>query len=649
MTCAARILSDERQAAMRFRCHSLIRAFALIFIVAISAATARAQVYVTKWGTIGFGDGQFNIPSQVATDAAGNVYVADRGNNRIQKFSRTGAYITQWGTLGSGDGQFNSPSGIATDAAGNVFVADFSNFRIQKFTGGGVYLSQWGTGGSGNGQFIRPFTLATNTAGEVYVVDYFNMRVQRFTGAGVYIGQFGTQGMGNGQFNFPSGIATDNDGNVYVGDILNQRIQKFSASGTYITQWGSFGSGDGQFGNNGILAGPYGVATDVLGNVYVADGGNSRIQKFSGTGTYLGQWGSVGSGDGQFAADAPAFVARSVDGYGVYTSDEFNGRIQLFAGPLTITSIADVRNDQGRQVWIHFSRSGLDAIGSATPITQYEVYRRVDPLPLAQTWTAAQGAAPGDQTNLAGWAYVMSMPAHGDESYTAVVPTLADSTDSGIQWSAFLIRAATASPYVTYSSLVDSGYSVDNLPPAPPTPFTAAYAGGATHLHWGVNTESDLRHYRLYRGSSSGFVPGPGNLIVASSDTGYADVGSIGGYYKLAAVDVNGNESSYVLITPEQTADVPFGGLLFGLDGVRPNPSDGTRATIAFRLPSASPARLEIVDVGGRRVMVRDVASFGPGSHTLDVTSGRRFAPGLYLVRLSQGVHRAVARMVVIE
>ncbi len=90
--------------------------------------------FLRKWGTLGFGDGQFYEPRGVAVDASGNVYVADTSNRRIQKFTSSGAFITKWGSYGSGDGQFNSPLGVAVDTAGNVYVADYSNNRIQKFT-----------------------------------------------------------------------------------------------------------------------------------------------------------------------------------------------------------------------------------------------------------------------------------------------------------------------------------------------------------------------------------------------------------------------------------------------------------------------------------------------------------------------------------
>ncbi|MBV6342832.1 InlB B-repeat-containing protein [Candidatus Magnetobacterium casense] len=101
--------------------------------IADNAHAAEIYTFVTKWGSFGAGDGQFFGPSGVAVDSAGNVYVADTNNDRIQKFDSNGTFITKWGSLGAGAGQFNTPIGVAVDSAGNVYVADFSNHRIQKF------------------------------------------------------------------------------------------------------------------------------------------------------------------------------------------------------------------------------------------------------------------------------------------------------------------------------------------------------------------------------------------------------------------------------------------------------------------------------------------------------------------------------------
>ena len=111
------------------------------------------MVSITKWGSYGSGDGQFNAPSGVAVDSSGNVYVADTDNHRIQKFNSSGGFITKWGSSGSGDGQFNYPYGVAVDSSGNVYVADTSNDRIQKFNSTGGFITKWGSYGSGDGQF----------------------------------------------------------------------------------------------------------------------------------------------------------------------------------------------------------------------------------------------------------------------------------------------------------------------------------------------------------------------------------------------------------------------------------------------------------------------------------------------------------------
>jgi hypothetical protein len=251
-----------------------------------------------------------------------DVYVVDKGNNRIQKFTSVGTYLTRWGTSGSGDGQFLSPSGAAVDANLDVFVADSGNCRIQKFTNTGAYLTQWGTEGSGDGQFDHPSGVTVDNKGSVYVVDRGNHRIQKFTGSGTYLTQWGAFGSGDGQFDSPQGVAVDGDDNVYVVDTGNNRIQKFTSTGTYLTQWGVSGNGDGQFTT------PSGVALDKSGDVYVADTDNNRIQKFTGSGVFLMQWGSPGIVSGPFF-DRPQGVTVGVRG-DVYVVESGNNRVQKF-------------------------------------------------------------------------------------------------------------------------------------------------------------------------------------------------------------------------------------------------------------------------------------------------------------------------------
>lgn len=298
---------------------------AWVTVRAISDADIRmavsTYVYERSWGEYGSLAGYFSSPSGIAVDRYNSVYVADTGNNRIQKYSSSGTYLAAWGSSGSGNGQFSNPYGVTADTDGYVYVADADNNRIQKFKADGTYQSQWGSFGSGNGQFISPVGVTVDTTGNVYVVEKVNHRIQKFKADGIYLSKWGSMGHGDGQFIFPCGVTVDTTGYVYVADTTNNRIQKFKADGTYLSQWGSYGSGNGQFSS------PNGVMVDTAGYVYVADTGNHRIQKFKADGTYLSQWGSSGTGNDQFSG--PCGVAVDAAGY-VYVSDQKNHRIQVF-------------------------------------------------------------------------------------------------------------------------------------------------------------------------------------------------------------------------------------------------------------------------------------------------------------------------------
>jgi hypothetical protein len=191
---------------------------------------------------------------------------------------------------------------------------------------------------------------------------------------------------------------------------------------------------------------------------------------------------------------------------------------------------------------------------------------------------------------------------------------------------------------------------VDNLAPAIPTSLAAAYSSGQTNLQWAANPEADLGGYRVYRGASADFTPSIGNRIATPISASFADVGPAGSYYKVSAVDVNGNESGFALITPDQTTGVGGGGAVaFALEGVRPNPARGNGLHVAFALPDRAAARLELLDVSGRRVLTREVGALGAGHHTVNCAEGRRVAAGVYWVRLAQRAKQQTTRVAVTE
>ncbi|HET7225941.1 MAG TPA: Ig-like domain repeat protein [Candidatus Eisenbacteria bacterium] len=310
---------------------------------------------------------------------------------------------------------------------------------------------------------------------------------------------------------------------------------------------------------------------------------------------------------------------------------------QTIAAGATISAIADVPADQGREVRLAVAPSPLDVASSIQPIVRYDVFRRIDAAPArashaALGWLAGRSAPPPAAVKVAGWDAVGSMGAYTDNVYNIVVPTLVDSNTTGPHPSTFFVRAATATPNVYYDSAPDSGYSVDNIPPSTPVAFAAERVGGATRLTWRRNPETDVVDYRLYRGAEAGFAPGPGNLLATLSDTSYVDAGA--GWYELAAYDLDGNASPFAGAASDTAAVRP---LAFALAGVRPNPARVAPFEVRFTLPDATPATLELLDVAGRLVARREVGSLGAGEHVVRMPERAIMRPGRYLLRLTQG------------
>jgi DNA-binding beta-propeller fold protein YncE len=312
--------------------------------------------FLFQWGGIqGTGPSQFESPAGIAVDSTGNVYVADAGYNRIQKFTSTGGYITSvvntpgftpggnmvidpQGNLYCGGnynnyvGQYNlsltyqgtwnlDPNGwmtyVAVDQSSNIYVGDGNSCPlidgIMKFDKNKNYLNAWN-----DITMKTPRAIAADSTGNIYVADMGMTVIQKIDPTNNPICQWdGFYGTGGTSVTMtsPEGIAVDGSGNVYVCDTGKNVVDKFNSNGLFLSQISN------SFNN------PVGVAADNVGNVYVADVYNNQIQKFNSSGGFVTSWGGSGSGNGKF--NYPYGVAADSNGH-VYVADTFNQIVQKF-------------------------------------------------------------------------------------------------------------------------------------------------------------------------------------------------------------------------------------------------------------------------------------------------------------------------------
>ena len=473
-------------------------------------------------------------------------------------------------------------------------------------------------------------------------------------------------------------IATWSDFRGTSNDIYAQRI---SAAG--VPQWTA--DGVALCTATGEQSAPM-IVSDAGGGAIVTwhdyrSGTNYDIyaQRISAAGTPQWTWDGVALCAAMSDQYAPTIAPDGGGGAIVTWQDVRSGDYDIYAqrierfgflgNPEPVSAgVRDVPNDQGGRVKLSWSASYLD-VDPVYGVFDYVVWRSVPPSALTAqlllargaTHDAAEAAADGRYLILTNagadyyWESVATQMAAGLAGYSIPVATLSDSIAASNPRTAFMVEARSStylsSPH--WFSAPDSGYSVDNLPPAVPAPFVGQYAAGTTSLHWNRNTEADLAGYRLYRGTSVGFTPGPGNLLAALPDTGYADAAGAPYIYKLTAIDSHGNESLVATLIPSGTVGVADAApLALSFAAPSPNPARGA-ATLNYTLSRAGHVQLSVYDAAGRRVQVVRDGELPAGAHResylLRDETGRDLASGLYLVRLEAEGRVLTRRLIAIR
>ncbi len=268
-------------------------------------------VPVARFGRAGAGPGEFTDPQGLATDLLGHLYVADTGNDRLQKFRTDGAFVTMVGGFGWGDGQFNDPTDVWAGAGLDVFVVDSQNRRIERYDRdlnflGRVFEAR--EGGPDAVGFGIPRGIGVASDGHLYVTDIENHRlvaIDPFDRAlRRLVGEFGSLDQ---PLRWPADVAVARRGELVVADRDAGRLVRFDALGGYLDAVGE-----------GVLRSPSGVAVSRDGRIIVADPALGAVVVFDWVGRVVGRT-TVSHPPGERLA-APTAVALGPNG-GVYVLD----------------------------------------------------------------------------------------------------------------------------------------------------------------------------------------------------------------------------------------------------------------------------------------------------------------------------------------
>jgi hypothetical protein len=346
--------------------------------------------------------------------------------------------------------------------------------------------------------------------------------------------------------------------------------------------------------------------------------------------------------------DTVSFLMATNDPDHPSVTIHLQGRAVGVTSDPTILSVADIPGDQGHKLRIVWLRSLYDGLDSSKSLVGYDVWRRVDNGPLG----APSGGTGSFSLQGYLWDFVETIPPVGFNEYSAVAPTLYDSTVLyGMYRSVFMVSARTSSGTVYFSD-ADSGYSVDNLAPQAPGNLMGSGAG-TVHLQWDPPADSDILLYEVYRGTTLNFVPTFDKIIGSTHTNSYTDATAPQGvaYYCISAIDSAGNRGAYSqkvgLIVTEVNTNGDQLPHQFSLSQSYPNPfNPSTR--IQYDVPSQSHVSIRIYDVLGREVETLVNEEKPAGRYTVMWKAGNR-SSGVYWYVMSAGSFHKTERMLLLK
>ena len=255
----------------------------------------------------------FREPVRLATDPAGQLYVADPRLGVITLRDESGKLIA----VKRG---FAKPLGLAVDASGRIFVCEAGKGRVSIFTPGWVPA---GALGQGDGEFQMPNHIQITSEGLVYVVDSAANLVKVYGPNGVLVRQFGGYGALPGLFDFPTGLTVTPAGEIVVSDQGNERIQVFDLTGTFVRAFGK----KNMIGTNSTFGRVQGLHSDAQGRIFLADSFRGQVSVINSLGTTLGTISTFGSDPGQLTGPACLVVDRNNR---LFVAAPGNTRVELF-------------------------------------------------------------------------------------------------------------------------------------------------------------------------------------------------------------------------------------------------------------------------------------------------------------------------------